>query len=197
MKSDELKQIVFLGLPGAGKGTHANLLGECFNLSHLSTGEVFRAEIKKETELGILAKQLIDKGNYIPDEFLIQIVENHINNTKYVDGFLLDGFPRTIPQARDYDVYLNKQSKEIDFVIFLDVCEDTAIKRLKKRGEKSSRKDDDSSVIAHRMQVYYDLTAAVVDYYANEEKLIRIYAEGSIQQTHKLVVEAYNDFYKI
>jgi len=167
--------IVLFGPPGAGKGTQAIRLVEKYNLYHLSTGDVFRANIKGETELGKLAKSYMDKGQLVPDEVTIQMLESEVNDNPEAKGFIFDGFPRTTVQAEALEAFLSKRDTGIQLMLALAVDEDELVKRLLNRAKDSGRADDaDESIIRNRISVYNDQTAVVADYYAKDLSLIHI-----------------------
>lgn len=175
--------IVLFGPPGAGKGTQAEKLIAKYNLVHLSTGDIFRANIKGETELGVLAKSYIDKGNLVPDEVTIKMLEAEVEKSPNAAGFIFDGFPRTTPQAEALSVFLQEKGTEISVMLALDVEEQELIKRLLLRGKNSGRADDqDEGIIANRIKVYNEQTAVVADFYDAQDKFQKINGVGSIEE---------------
>ncbi len=175
--------IVLFGPPGAGKGTQASRLVEKYNLYHLSTGDVFRANIKGETELGTLAKSYIDKGQLVPDEVTIKMLESEVNKNPEAKGFIFDGFPRTDVQADALEVFLKGRDTEVKVMVALDVDENELVNRLLLRGKDSGRADDaNEEVIRERIQVYNNQTAVVADYYSEKDKYININGVGSIDE---------------
>lgn len=175
--------IVLFGPPGAGKGTQAAKLVEKYNLTHLSTGDVFRYNIKNETELGTLAKSYMDKGNLVPDEVTIQMLESEVDKVNNPVGFIFDGFPRTNPQADALQVFLERKHTEVKLMLALDVDEDELVKRLLARGADSGRADDqDESIVRNRIKVYNNQTAVVADYYTKQGKFEKINGVGSIDE---------------
>lgn len=175
--------IVLFGPPGAGKGTQAEKLINKYNLAHLSTGDIFRANIKGETELGVLAKSYMDGGNLVPDEVTIKMLEAEVNKNSDATGFIFDGFPRTTPQAEALATFLKGKGTEITMMLALDVAEDELIKRLLTRGKNSGRADDqDENIIANRIKVYNEQTAVVADFYNAQNKFHKIDGIGSIDE---------------
>ena len=175
--------IVLFGKPGAGKGTQAEFLKEKYNLTHLSTGDIFRFNIKNNTDLGILAKTFIDKGGLVPDEVTIKMLEDAVNITKDTKGFLFDGFPRTIEQAVALDVFLATKTWSVSATIALDADDKILIKRLLERGKTSGRIDDqDEEKIKNRYEEYNQKTAPLTAFYNNQRKLHSINGIGTIKE---------------
>ena len=146
--------LVLFGPPGAGKGTQAAKLTSKYNLIHLSTGDIFRANIKGQTELGTLAKSYMDKGNLVPDEVTIKMLESEVDKTPHAKGYIFDGFPRTTPQAEALEAFLKSKNTEITLMLALEVAEDELVKRLLLRGKDSGRADDtDEAIIRNRINV--------------------------------------------
>ena len=175
--------IVLFGPPGAGKGTQAEKLIAKYNLVHLSTGDIFRANIKGETELGVLAKSYIDKGNLVPDEVTIKMLEAEVEKSPNAAGFIFDGFPRTTPQAEALSTFLERKGTSISVMLALAVEEQELVKRLLLRGKDSGRADDqDESIISNRIKVYNEQTAVVADFYDAQNKFQKIDGVGSIDE---------------
>lgn len=173
--------IVLFGPPGAGKGTQSERLIEKYGLVHLSTGDIFRANIKGETELGLLAKSYMDKGNLVPDEVTINMLKSEVMKHTNPAGFIFDGFPRTNAQAGALDDFLASIGSSITMMVGLEVAEDELRERLKKRAEVSGRPDDaNPEVIQNRINVYNNETAPVKDFYAGQDKYIGVDGIGSI-----------------
>ncbi len=185
-----MRNLIIFGPPGSGKGTQSIHIANKYNLAHISTGDIFRSEIKNETELGLKVKGLIEKGELVPDELLIDILKSAMNKFKNVDGFIFDGFPRTIPQARDLDEVMDEMNDYINIVLALDVNDDEVIARLLKRAELEGRKDDNEEVIINRLNIYKEQTEPLLEYYANRDKLKMIHGIGSIEDIFKSLCEA-------
>lgn len=178
-----MKNIVLFGPPGAGKGTQATLLKEKHNLVHISTGDVFRKHIKSKTELGILAKSYIDKGDLVPDEVTIGLLKDEVKKTPDVNGFIFDGFPRTALQAKALDEFLKEEKTEIKAMIALEADEDILVKRILERGKTSGRTDDVSETkIRNRFKEYNEKTAVLKDYYKAQNKYHAVNGVGSIEE---------------
>lgn len=182
LKSDEdMLNIVLFGPPGAGKGTQAIKLKEKYDLVHLSTGDILRNEIKNETELGTLAKSFMDKGELVPDEVVIDMIGNCLNENESAKGFIFDGFPRTTEQAEALDNLLEKHSTEIDTMLSLEVDDEELVDRIIKRGKESGREDDkNESVIFNRIITYNKKTAPLKNYYDEQGKYHAIAGVGSV-----------------
>ncbi len=183
--------IVLFGPPGAGKGTQAAKLVAKYNLVHLSTGDIFRTNIKGETELGVLAKQYMDKGELVPDEVTIKMLESEVEKNGDAKGFIFDGFPRTTFQAESLKVFLAKKRTEITIMLALDVAEDELVKRILNRAKDSGRADDaDENIIRNRIEVYNTQTAVVADFYAAKDKFKQIDGIGSIEEISERLFNA-------
>jgi adenylate kinase len=173
--------IVLFGPPGAGKGTQAAKLLEKYQLIHLSTGDILRSELKAQTRLGLEAKKYMDKGELVPDEVVIGMIEGKIDNSGEAGGFIFDGFPRTTAQAAALDEVLDKKGTPITIMLALEVEKEELIKRLLLRGKESGRSDDqDRSIIENRIRVYNNETTPVKDYYEARGKYKGIQGMGSI-----------------
>lgn len=175
--------IVLFGPPGAGKGTQSANLIERYDLVHLSTGDIFRYNMKNNTELGQLAKSYIEKGELVPDNVTIQMLESEVNKHPEAKGFIFDGFPRTTAQAEALDAFLTGRDTGITWMLALEVEEEELRQRLLKRAETSGRADDaDPEVIQNRIDVYNRETAPVADYYRSQDKYMGINGIGTIEE---------------
>lgn len=175
--------IVLFGPPGAGKGTQSTRLIEKYNLVHLSTGDIFRANIKGETELGKLAKSFIDQGKLVPDEVTIKMLQSEADKTPDAKGYIFDGFPRTQAQAQALDAFLESKGTGITMMLALEVEEEELRKRLLLRGKDSGRADDqDPAVIQKRIDVYNNETMPVKDHYQQQGKYKGINGIGEIEE---------------
>lgn len=173
--------IVLFGKPGAGKGTQAEFLKEKYNLTHLSTGDIFRYNIKNDTELGKLAKTYIDNGDLVPDEVTIKMLQSEVEQNPHSAGFLFDGFPRTIAQANALDAFLATKNQTITATVALEADDEILVARLLERGKTSGRADDqDENLIRNRYQEYNEKTAPLMDFYKGQNKFHAVNGIGSI-----------------
>ena len=174
--------IVLFGKPGAGKGTQADFLKFKYNLVHLSTGDIFRFNIKNDTELGKLAKSYIENGDLVPDEVTINMLQDEVTKHPEAKGFLFDGFPRTIAQAEALDEFLASKSEEVTATVALDADDEILVKRLLARGKISGRVDDqDEEKIRNRYDEYNEKTAPLIDYYKAQHKFYEVDGIGTIE----------------
>lgn len=175
--------VVIFGAPGSGKGTQSEKLIERYGLHHISTGEVLRDHIARKTPIGQIAKTYINQGQLIPDSLMIKILEEIIDNDpKAKDGVILDGFPRTIPQAEALNRFLEKRGQKIHHVVGLEVPEDELVDRMIKRGAQTGRADDNIETIQNRLKVYHESTTPLRDFYIKEGKYRQIHGSGSVDE---------------
>ncbi len=180
--TQHMTNIVLFGPPGAGKGTQANFLKEKYDLVHISTGDVFRYNIKNETALGMLAKSYMDKGELVPDQVTIDMLNKEVEKNTDANGFIFDGFPRTNAQAKALDNLMDSKDSQINAMVALEVDDEVLVERLLKRGETSGRADDaDESIIRNRIKEYHDKTAILKDYYSEQDKYFGVDGVGSIE----------------
>ena len=201
-------RLVLVGPPGAGKGTQASLLAEHYKIPHISTGDIFRANLKSGTALGLQAKGFMDKGELVPDSVTNEMVKDRLSNAS---GFLLDGFPRNVAQAEVLQGFLNEKGAPLNAVVEFQINNEEIIKRLSSRrtcrgcgkvfpgqiskcdscgGEIYQRDDDKESVIARRLEVYGEQTAPIIDYYRKAGLLVAISATGEVSAITKDVIDA-------
>ncbi len=174
--------IVIFGGPGSGKGTQSDLLKAKYNLTHISTGEVLRDIIQKQTELGKTADSYISRGQLVPDSLIISILAEKMDDLVNSRGVIFDGFPRTIPQAVALEEMLKARGKKVTGVVALEVDEAELIERLLKRGEISGRSDDNLETIKKRLVVYANQTSPLIDYYKEEKKYHGIHGMGTVDE---------------
>jgi adenylate kinase len=176
--------IVLFGPPGSGKGTQAVKLVETYNLVHLSTGDILRTEMKRNSPLGQKVKSIIEKGELVPDEVVIELIRENLNNNKSAAGFVFDGFPRTVEQAKSLDEMLKKENLDIALMVTLEVEEEELISRILLRGQSSGRTDDSNhTIIRNRIDVYNEQTAPVAEYYRQQGKHVSVDNMGTIENT--------------
>lgn len=172
-------QIIFLGPPGAGKGTQAKIFLDRAGIVQISTGDILRAAVASATELGKQAKAFMDKGELVPDAVVIGIIEQRIAEPDCKAGFVLDGFPRTIEQAKALDTILEKIGRDIDHVVNFEVADEELVRRLLGRAEQEGRSDDNPESIKNRLQIFKDKTQPLINYYEQKRKLRHISGLGS------------------
>jgi adenylate kinase len=187
-----MKNIVIFGAPGSGKGTQSELLINSYGFLHISTGDVLRSQIAAGTELGKIADSYISQGKLIPDELMIDILEDVLatHADEVARGVVFDGFPRTIPQAAALDELLNKHNAALDIVVGLEVEEDELIARLINRGKTSGRSDDNMETIKKRLEVYNNQTNPLRNHYKEQGKYVSIHGMGSVEDIFGRIKEA-------
>lgn len=175
--------IVLFGKPGAGKGTQAEFLKKKYNLTHISTGDVFRYNLKNDTDLGKQAKAYMDNGELVPDSLTINMLQDEVEKHPDTNGFLFDGFPRTTAQAEALDAFLESKGWEVTATIALEADDEILVKRLLERGKTSGRADDqDEEKIRNRYQEYNEKTAPLINYYQNRHKFYSVDGIGEISE---------------
>ncbi|NER16228.1 adenylate kinase [Spongiivirga citrea] len=191
LKATNMTNLVLFGPPGAGKGTQADVLKEKYNLVHISTGDVFRYNIKNATDLGTLAKSYMDKGHLVPDEVTIKMLNAEVDKNPQANGFIFDGFPRTEAQAASLDLLMQEKGSQVNAMIALEVDDEILVGRLMERGKTSGRPDDaNEDVIRGRISVYYEQTAILKNYYQKQDKFIGVDGVGSIEEITDRLSEA-------
>ena len=212
-------KIIMLGAPGAGKGTQAQMIADKFNIPHISTGDIFRANIKNGTELGKKAKEFMDKGLLVPDELTVQLLLDRVANDDCKNGYVLDGFPRTIPQADVLDAELTKLGDKVDFAVNVDVPDENIVRRMsgrraclkcgatyhiehippKKEGicdkcgsELVQREDDKPETVQNRLSVYHEQTQPLIDYYDKKNILKTVDGTKDMQEVFNEIVKILN-----
>lgn len=178
-----MTNLVLFGPPGAGKGTQASVLKDKYDLIHISTGDVFRYNIKNETELGKNAKSFMDQGKLVPDDVTIKMLEAEVDKNSGAKGFIFDGFPRTVAQAEALSQLLDEKNTGVSGMIALEVDDEVLVRRLLERGKSSNRADDaDESIIRRRIRVYYEETAILKEYYKKQDKYYGVNGQGSVEE---------------
>ncbi|MEE3448758.1 MAG: adenylate kinase [Bacteroidales bacterium] len=186
--------IAIFGAPGVGKGTQSALIEKKYNLVHISTGDILREETSKGTELGVKAKSYMDKGQLIPDELIINMLEKKVDENINAEGILYDGFPRTVKQAEALDEMFSKKGLKLDTFLCLTADHDTLVERLLNRAKDSGRADDaDVNVIENRIKVYNEQTLPVADYYKAQGKAVEINGIGEINDIFNLISSAIDE----
>jgi adenylate kinase len=183
-------RLLLIGAPGAGKGTQAVKLAETFAIPAISTGDIFRYNVKNETELGKLAKSFMDKGEYVPDSVTNDLVRDRLTHEDAVDGFLLDGYPRTAEQVVELDAMLAESGKALDAVVLLTADTDEVVRRLLNRAIEQGRADDTEDVIRRRLEVYEEQTAPLIDGYASRNLVVTVDGLGAVQDVTARILEA-------
>jgi adenylate kinase len=184
-----MKYVVLFGPPGSGKGTQSENIIEKYGFTHISTGDVLRAEIANKTELGETAKHYIEKGHLVPDSLIIDMLGKTLDGLKTTSGVIFDGFPRTTAQAVALKEMLKSHGADVTVMLNLIVAEDELITRLLKRGETSGRSDDNLETIKKRLDIYNSQTAPVIDFYKADGKLANIEGFGTIDDIFQLIVK--------
>jgi adenylate kinase len=182
-------RILLIGPPGAGKGTQAALLAEHFGIPAISTGDIFRENVRNETPLGLEAKAFMDRGEYVPDSLTNALVRDRLNQEDAVNGFLLDGYPRTIDQVEELDDILQETEKKLDVVVQLTAESEELLRRLSGRAEEQGRSDDTPEVIKRRLDVYEEQTAPLIDIYASRSLVAKVNGLGEIADVTKRIIE--------
>ena len=175
-------RLILFGPPGAGKGTQANKISEGYVAAHISTGDMLRAAVKNGTELGTLAKSFMDKGELVPDDVIIGIIKDRIKEDDAKQGFMLDGFPRTIAQAEALSGMLESESETIDTVVSIEVKDEEIIERILERAKIEGREDDTEDVVRNRLNVYRNQTEPLKSYYQDAGVLAEVDGMGTIDE---------------
>lgn len=175
-------RLLLIGPPGAGKGTQAAILAQTFNIPAISTGDIFRENVRNETELGKRAKEFMDRGDNVPDSLTNELVADRIGQADCAAGFLLDGFPRTTAQVDALNGMLAEQGTALDAVVELVADVEIVVERIKKRAIEQGRTDDDESVVRHRLEVYREQTAPLIDLYGQTGLLVSVDGIGAIDE---------------
>lgn len=183
--------LILFGPPGAGKGTQSEKIIEKYGITHLSTGDVFRFNMKNDTELGQLAKSYIDKGELVPDEVTNSMVADFLKRNQNDNGVIFDGYPRTIAQGEALDKMLAEMDMQVTMMVALEVDEDELVKRLIERGKTSGRADDqDEATIRNRFKVYQDETSPLAKFYSDQDKFVSVHGMGSIDEIFDRLCQA-------
>ena len=181
-------RIVLLGAPGYGKGTQAALLIEELKLPHISTGVLLRSAVAEGTELGLKAKEVMERGELVSDDIMLGLIEERLSQDDVANGFILDGYPRNLAQAKALDELLDRLEQPIDEALQIDIDIEMVIERIRLRAAQEGRSDDSEEVARNRMKVYAEQTAPVVDFYAEQGKLSRVLGVGTIEEVFQRIM---------
>jgi adenylate kinase len=185
-----VSRFLLIGPPGAGKGTQATLLAQAYDIPAISTGDIFRANVKAETPLGVEAKGFMDRGEYVPDSLTNDLVRDRLAQQDATAGFLLDGYPRTRDQVLELDDILGSDNNELDSVILLKADPDELVRRLLNRAKEQGRADDTEEVIRHRQTVYLDQTAPLIEIYSARGIVVEIDGLGQVGEVTERILNA-------
>ena len=185
-----MSRFLLIGPPGAGKGTQAALLANAYSIPAISTGDIFRANVKKETELGLKVKSIMDRGEYVPDSLTNELIRDRLSQADAEAGFLLDGYPRTNDQVNELDDILVSQHRILDAVILLVADTDELVRRLLKRAQEQDRADDTEDVIRHRQNVYLEQTQPLIEIYSARDLVVEIDGLGQVGEVTERILNA-------
>jgi adenylate kinase len=185
-----MSRFLLIGPPGAGKGTQAALLANAYSIPAISTGDIFRANGKNETELGLKVKSIMDRGEYVPDSLTNELIRDRLSHADAEAGFLLDGYPRTNDQVNELDDILTSQHRTLDAVILLVADTDELVRRLLKRAQEQDRADDTEDVIRHRQNVYLEQTQPLIEIYSARELVVEIDGLGQVGEVTERILNA-------
>ena len=174
-------RIVLLGAPGSGKGTQAKLIVEQLNIPHISTGDLLRGAIAAKTPLGLAAKEVMDKGDLVSDEIVLGMLKDRVTQDDAQNGFILDGFPRNLAQAKMLEALFSELNMSLDHALLIEVDPDEVVARIAKRAEIEGRSDDTEAVVRNRLNVYQEQTAPVADFYRQQDIVTEILGTGSVE----------------
>ena len=182
--------VIIFGAPGSGKGTQSAVVKEHYNLEHISTGDMLRSEIKKGSPIGKKADSLIANGQLVPDEVIVEMMENRMDDLSGKSGVIFDGFPRTVEQAKALEEMLEKRGQSVTLLIELSVEEKELVQRILERGKVSHRADDNEDSVRNRLQVYHSETEPVINYFAQQDKYISVDGMGEISEITERIIHA-------
>jgi adenylate kinase len=185
-----MSRFLLIGPPGAGKGTQAALLANAYSIPAISTGDIFRANVKNETELGLKVKSIMDRGEYVPDSLTNELIRDRLSQVDAEAGFLLDGYPRTNDQVNELDDILVSQHRILDAVILLVADTDELVRRLLKRAQEQGRADDTEDVIRHRQNVYLEQTQPLIEIYSARDLVVEIDGLGQVGEVTERILNA-------
>jgi adenylate kinase len=183
-------RLLLIGPPGAGKGTQAVKLAEAFSIPAISTGDIFRENVKNETELGTQAKAFMDRGEYVPDSLTNALVRDRLDWDDAVNGFLLDGYPRTADQVEELDRILSDKGESLNAVVLITADSDEVVRRLLGRAAEQGRADDTEDVIRRRLEVYAEQTAPLIEVYSKRNLVVEVDGLGAVDEVTKRITDA-------
>jgi adenylate kinase len=186
-------RMIIMGPPGAGKGTQAQVVAERYAIPAISTGDIFRKNVSKGTELGVQAQRFMDAGEYVPDELTNLMVRNRIDEPDAERGFLLDGYPRTLAQVEELDGMIKHTGHALDAVVVLTVDKEELVQRLLQRAETEGRADDTEDVVRRRQEVYHEQTAPLIEVYRDHGLMIEVDGMGEVDEVSKRIFDALDD----
>lgn len=185
--------LVIFGPPGAGKGTQSEKIIDRYNLVHISTGDLFRTHIANDTELGQRVKQILAEGELVPDSITIDMLEEEVLKNPDADGFIFDGFPRTVAQAQALDVFLESKKQKVNLVLQLEVGQEVIEERIAERAKISGRPDDNADKLIRRIKEYFEKTIHVLPYYLDQDKVVTINGVGEIEEIFDNICEVIDE----
>jgi adenylate kinase len=185
-----MMKLLLIGPPGAGKGTQASKLSEVFGIPAISTGDIFRENVKNQTPLGLEAKSYMDKGEYVPNDLTNKLIRDRLQNPDCVNGFLLDGYPRTADQVQELDSILKETDSKLDAVVQLTADSEEVVRRLAKRAIEQGRSDDTEEVLRNRLSVYEEQTAPLISVYESRGLLVKVDGLGEIAEVTQRITQA-------
>ena len=185
-----MSRFLLIGPPGAGKGTQAALLAQAYSIPAISTGDIFRAHVKNETELGLQVKSIMARGEYVPDSLTNELIRDRLSQSDAEAGFLLDGYPRTLDQVNELDDILSSQHRVLDAVVLLVADTDELVSRLLKRAQEQNRSDDTEDIIRHRQSVYLEQTQPLIEIYSARSMVVEIDGLGQVGEVTDRILNA-------
>jgi adenylate kinase len=185
-----MSRFLLIGPPGAGKGTQAALLANAYSIPAISTGDIFRANVKNKTELGLKVKSIMDRGEYVPDSLTNELIRDRLSQADAEAGFLLDGYPRTNDQVNELDDILSAQHRILDAVVLLVADPDELVRRLLKRAQEQGRTDDTEEIIRHRQNVYLEQTQPLIEIYSSRSLVVEIDGLGQVGEVTERILNA-------
>ena len=187
-----MKRLLLIGPPGGGKGTQAAIIKQHWHVPHISTGDLLRAAVRDQTPLGKKAEAVMAAGDLVSDDIMLGLIKQRLSETDAVNGFILDGYPRNLPQAQALQDVLNDLNMPLNGALLIEVEPENIVQRLAKRAQDEGRSDDTAEVVRKRLDIYAEQTTPVADFYAKQEMLVRIQGEGDIEAITERILQAAN-----